>query len=715
MQRQLAAHRLVARCFAYCLVSACSLLLGGTSDELRAAPRDPFATLIQPVIKKHCAKCHGSEKEIEGDVNLLELRSGRDLAKNAELISTLIEVLDLEQMPPEDEPALERPLRGRLVTELKAILHAAISENRTFEHTPLRRMNRFQYHNAVTDLLELNCAVFTLPERMMREHGSYFQPATGKMPHKVSVGSRPLGKSQLIERRLAGVAAFPQDLRAEHGFDNRGDHLSLSPLLLESFLKLSRSIVESPDFGPRTCGIWDAFFVEPKPMHDAESVARERLRPFLTRAFRRPVEEELLARYVDHVVAQVQSGESFADSMKAATSAAIASPRFLYLYEDAAASEAAARLDDFELASRLSFFLWGSIPDQTLLDLAGAGQLSDKAVLAAQVDRMLDDRKLKRFCDSFPAQWLQLERIISSVPDRELFPDFYFSKYRSSMHMMLEPLLVFETILIEDRSILELVDSDFSYRSARLAALYYGAKQGVVRNQVTSVPFERVKLADRRQGGVITNAAVMTMTSGPERTKPITRGAWLASVIFNDPPDPPPANVPPLSEEPSQDEANLTLRERLSAHRERVDCAGCHEKIDPLGFALENYGPTGKWRDVYENGRQVDMNGMLFRKHAFNDIVEFKDAILAERDRFTRAFASHLLSFALAREIGVAESLALDRVTTETAANEYRIQSLIKQIVFSEPFLTKCNPTMPVPQPEEATSLSQVSPNDKDH
>ena len=253
--------------------------------------------------------------------------------------------------------------------------------------------------------------------------------------------------------------------------------------------------------------------------------------------------------------------------------------------------------------------------------------------------------------------------------------------------MMLEPLLLFETILIEDRPILQLIDSDFSYRSARLDNIYYGANRVDQQNPVTVLPFKRVQLSDRRQGGVITNAAVMTMTSGPQRTQPITRGAWLATVIFNDPPKPPPADVPPLSEEAPKDEEHLTLRERLSAHRERADCAGCHEQIDPLGFALENYGPTGKWRETYDNGRKVDMNGTLFRMHEFNDIVEFKDAVLAEKDRFTRGFASHLLSFALARETGVGDSLSIDRIATETAADDYRIQTLIRQVVLSESFL----------------------------
>jgi hypothetical protein len=256
------------------------------------------------------------------------------------------------------------------------------------------------------------------------------------------------------------------------------------------------------------------------------------------------------------------------------------------------------------------------------------------------------------------------------------------------MHLMLEPLLLFETVLIEDSSILDLIDPDFSYRSDRIEKLWYGSDVKGNLGPVTVVPFKRVPITDRRQGGVITNAAVMTMLSGTDRTKPVTRGAWLATVIFNNPPEPPPADVPPLKEDDTATE-NLTLRERLAVHRQRADCAGCHEKIDPLGFALENYDAIGKWRDVYPNGRKVDMQGKLFRRHEFHDVAAFKDAILAEKDRFARAFASHLLSFAVARELGVADSPVLDRIVEDTATGDYRMRAMIKAVVLSEPFRTK--------------------------
>ncbi len=670
----------------------------GLAGFVAPASADVFTEVLQPTFEAKCIQCHGQDDKVKGKVNLLEIESQEDLFADPDLLSDILDVIDFEEMPPEDEPQLTEGKRDDVIASLEGLLVDLIGDKMVFAQAPLRRMNRFQYNNAVIDLFDLKAIVFTLPERMMREHKGYFKPESGKMDDVVHVGSRPLGKSQMIESRLVGVAAFPQDLRAEHGYDNRGDHLSLSPLLMESFLKLSQSITQSRDFVPKYVGIWNSFFEVPPAGVDVKIEARARLESFLTKAFRRPVDADLLDRYVGFVHQQLDDGVEFTEAMKGAAAAAIASPKFIYLYDNLAEGDTSEAIGDYELASRLSFFLWGSIPDEVLLEVAEAGELSNPEVLDAQVTRMMKDHKIKRFCDSFPAQWLQLDRIISSVPDPDKFPKFYFSKYRDSMHMMMEPLLLFETVLIEDHPITQLIDSDFTYRSQLLNEAYGEAQSGVMDDRLkaggasTVLKFDRVPLEDRRYGGVITNAAVMTMTSGPERTQPITRGAWLATVIFNDPPEPPPADVPALGEEPTKEEEHLTLRERLSAHRERADCRGCHEQIDPLGFALENFDAIGVWRDQYENDRDVDMEGTLFRKHEFTDVIEFKDAILAEKDRFTLGFAGHLLSFALARELDVADELALDKVAATTAGDDYRIQTLIKAIILSEPFQSKTNP-----------------------
>ena len=665
-------------------VAACIAML-----PARAEP------ILTTVVQKYCSDCHSGDDEGTSDVRLTGL-TATDLAEDANLVQRLIGVIDRREMPPEDSPQPSAEDHARLLHSLRIIEREAVPATQPLPPS-IRRMTRFQYNNAVTDLFQLKCAVFTLPERLMRSYPGSFRPETGKMAAMVRVGNRPLGKSQLIEPRLAGVAAFPQDLRAEHGYDNQADHLSLSPLLMEAFLTLGQSITESPDFGPKNVGIWQSFFAAPQEDDDLDAQLHERLRRFLSKAFRQPIDEPTLNRYVAYASGCLQSGTAFPTVMKSLAAAVLASPRFLYLYSgvphtggsDPEQGRAAA---DLALASRLSFFLWGSLPDEQLVSLATSGELKKPDALAREVERMLSDHRIKRFCDSFPAQWLQLDRLISSTPDRDSFPNFYFSKYRTSMHMMLEPLLLFETVLIENRPITDLIDPDFSYRSLHLEKAYKNLATPTDQRPegpgggVTALSFHRVPITDRRSGGVITNAAVMTMTSGTKRTKPITRGAWVASVIFNAPPPPPPADVPPLDEHPAGDEANLTLRERLAMHRERADCRGCHNRIDPFGFALENYDPVGTWRDSYTNGREIDASGSLFRTRPFSNPVEFKDAILVEKDRFTKALAGHLLTFALARELTAADQLAVQEIADRTAAEGYRLHALLREVVLSRPF-----------------------------
>ena len=653
---------------------------GPAEDEKGAVTKNLFSS--------HCIQCHGKDGKVKGKVDLLKYSTGGDLRDDPELLQAVLDAIDFGEMPPEDEKQIPLQLRDSALSQLQALLNESVEKDPVFATTRIRRMNRFQYANAVQDLLKLKVSVFPLPEKMMRDRSGYFNKAIKDgMPDSLTVSSRPLGKSGLIEPRLSGVGPFPQDLRAEHGYDNQADHLSLSPLLMEAFFQLSRTIVTSSTFGPKTVGIWKDFFEAPSKEEDVEKVLAARLKPFLTQAFRRPVKKETLKRYLSHALDSIKKGATFEATMKDVVSAVLASPRFLYLYDSFWEEETLS--GEVFLASRLSFFLWGSLPDEELLGLAEAGRLSDPKVLDGQLDRMLSDPKLKRFCDSFPTQWLQLDRIISSVPDEKIYPGFYYAppSYRTTMDMMMEPLLLFETVLLEDRPVIDFIDANYTYRSARLRKWLGEVPGGKIGGPVT-MQFSRQALSDRRQGGMITNSAVMTMTSGPHETKPITRGAWLAGVIFNSPPPPPPADVPPLPKVKKEDEG-LTLRQRFSAHRERADCAGCHEKLDPLGFALENFDPVGRWRADYENGLRVDSEGVLFRRHEFGGVIEFKDAILKEKERFVRALAGHMLTFALGRELAPADSPALDEIAQKASTQEYRMKALIKAVVQSEPFLGK--------------------------
>ena len=643
---------------------------------------------IEGSFESYCIECHGMKGKVKGEVNLISFKEGKDLKGDPELLQTIMEVIDFGEMPPEGNQPIDNTERKMIVAELKKLLAESVSgSEEDLVKAPIRRMTRFQYANAVKDLLELKVEVFPLPEKMMRDRSGYFKPASGKMPAKMMVSSRPLGKSGLIEPRMDGVAPFPQDLRAENGYDTQGDHLSLSPLLMEDFFRLSQSIVKSPSFNPKNVGVWTQYFEKSKRGINHMDELKSRLQHLLKRAFRAPVDDKTFSKYYSFAEQEMNKGMEMGDVMKDVFSAILASPRFLYLYdrggEESRESESRQNLD---LASRLSFFLWGSVPDDQLLEVAMEATLRQDEQLTKQVDRMLTDEKLKRFCDSFPTQWLQLDRIISAVPDEKKYRDFYYGPplYRTTMDMMMEPLLLFETVLIEDRSVLELIDSNYTFRSARLSKWYGDAPNGKLGGPVT-IRFTRQSVKDRRHGGLITNGAVMTMTSGPLETKPITRGAWVAGVIFNSPPPPPPAEVPPLPEEKEVDDS-LTLRERFADHRERADCAGCHEKLDPLGFALENFDPVGRWREKYHNGREVDASGTLFRSHKFSNIIEFKDAILKEKNRFVRGLAGHLLAFGIGRELNPSDSLALDEIVESVEGENYSMKSLIHAVVKSKPF-----------------------------
>jgi hypothetical protein len=262
------------------------------------------------------------------------------------------------------------------------------------------------------------------------------------------------------------------------------------------------------------------------------------------------------------------------------------------------------------------------------------------------------------------------------------------------MHMMLEPLLNFETVFVENRPILELIDSDFTYRSHLLTEWYQGrAATYPINVNLRHIDFTRTPLTDRRYGGVITTGAVMVMTSGPFRSLPITRGSWVSSVIFNDPPEPPPDNVPDLkADDKTLQEEGLTVRQKLKQHSSNAQCAGCHKKIDPLGFALENYDLLGRWRDNYRTGLKVDASGTLFGKHNFRDVVGFKDAVLAEKDVFSKAFIKHLLSYALGRELTLADRIAVEEIAKASEAGNYKMRDVIKNIGI-HPVFTKYSGT----------------------
>jgi hypothetical protein len=969
------------------LVRSFILLLAVLSNS-RA---DEFDAFVKPLFAEHCVKCHGGEK-VKGKVDLKQLNDATHFLTKPELIDELIKVIDANDMPPEDEPLLSTADRDRLLGNLKDFLRKSATGSGAPKQ-PLHRLNRFQYNNSVRDLFQLKRDVFSLPEKLMTRQGDYLNAKSKAMPDKVNVFCRSLNSAP----GLQDVNSFPKDLRASHGFDNQANQLTLSPLLLDAFLKLSVSILESPDFNENTVGIWNRFFKEPDSAADLRAEIRNRLTPFLRRAFRHSVDDETIDRYTDYAIAQTERGLPFTDAMKKAASAILSSPKFLYQFRSGDATEEA-----FELASRLSYFLWGSQPDEELLQLAESGDLSKPDILNATIARMLADAKIERFLDTFPGQWMQLENVLAATPDPKMARFFDIDKSSpASIQMVLEPLLLFDAIFLEDRPIIEFIKPTFAYQSDFLRTWYtsdfkppefdlaklieenkaneergkslevaiqntrteldalidpvrsrilaarqktkvpkapvdlkpfaawefdgdmkdsvgqldlkahgkvryedgllvlennafleskklpvdlksktlevwckvhdinqtgggvmgiqgpgdlfdtivlgerkpkhwisgsngfartedfddstpeevamtelhlimvygedgtttlyrngrpYGkpfrknaatflknqtsvifglrhfpaggnkhlsvslararlydraltpeeaaasadgsgyiandellqamtpeqqekkaalaksleesqkalrtlpkpkdpgkAKQESINqyereivNKLRSPAFERVAATDPRYGGIITNAAMASMTSGPDRTHPIARGAWIIEVILNDPPAPPPNDVPPLNEDDSA--KDLTIREKFAEHRKNPECAGCHSRLDPLGFAMENFDITGRWRDKYDNGRDVDASGTLMKKHPFAGIVDFKESLVKEEKRFARAFTAHLLRFALTRELTPADSLTIDQIIAATEEEHFKIQALIREIIVSDVF-----------------------------
>ena len=298
-----------------------------------------------------------------------------------------------------------------------------------------------------------------------------------------------------------------------------------------------------------------------------------------------------------------KKGESFENAMKVPMQAMLVSPDFLFRVEGgdpSNASQPARPLNDYELASRLSYFLWSSMPDAELFRLAAEKKLSDPAVIEQQVRRMLVDPKIEALAEHFAPQWLQIENIQTVTPDPTLFAPFYRRFLAGAMRT--EAIIFFDSVVIQDRSIIDLIDSDTTYINAVLAEYYGVGKTKKGSNYENFALWVPTKMPETRQAGVMTMAAVGAVTSMPTRSSPVKRGKWMLETILGDPPPPPPPNVEPLREEPGPN-VPKTLREKFEQHRDNANCAACHQRMDPIGFAMENIDAIGRWRDKDANGR----------------------------------------------------------------------------------------------------------------
>ena len=361
--------------------------------------------------------------------------------------------------------------------------------------------------------------------------------------------------------------------------------------------------------------------------------------------------------------------------------AVLVSPKFLFRMEHDPAAVAPGtpyRLSDVELASRVSFFLWSSIPDDELLDVAVAGQLRDPAVLERQVRRMVRDPRAHALVENFAGQWLYLRNLRTVAPNANLFPDFD-DNLREALRRETE--LFFEYQLREDRSVLELLTANYTFLNDRLAKHYeipnvYGSH------------FRRVAYPDNRRAGLLGHGSILTVTSYPNRTSPVVRGKWLLENLLGAPPPPPPANVPALRE---NDEGGVpaTVRERMEQHRAHPVCASCHARMDPLGFALENFNAVGQWRSVdHEAGVPIDASGTLPDGTRFETAAEFRAALLSEpwRSEFVTTATERLLTYALGRGLEYYDQPVVRQIVREAAASDTRWSAIVLGIVESPPF-----------------------------
>jgi hypothetical protein len=418
------------------------------------------------------------------------------------------------------------------------------------------------------------------------------------------------------------------------------------------------------------------FLGEPEEPGDEEAYAARILSTLMRRAYRRSVTDADFRQPME-LFRKARAEGDFDAGIEMALSAVLVNPRFLFRIESdppGVAPNSAYRIPDTQLASRLSFFLWSSIPDDELLDLATRGELSKPDVLERQVRRMLVDPRSRSLVSNFAAQWLHLRNLDSITPDLRLFPDFD-DNLRQAFRQETE--LLFEGVLREDRNVLDLLKSDHTYLNERLAH-HYGI------SHVYGSRFRRVPVGgDGVRGGLLRQGSILTVSSYATRTSPVIRGKWVLENILGTPPPPPPADVPALKDNTVS--STLSVRERLAEHRRNVACAGCHKLMDPVGFALENFDAVGRWR-TSEEGKPIDATGGLPDGSKFEGVTGLEQGLLKRPEMFVGTLAEKLLTFALGRGVEHHDAPAVRKIVRDARANDYRFSSLIVGIVTSTPF-----------------------------
>ena len=464
----------------------------------------------------------------------------------------------------------------------------------------------------------------------------------------------------------ASIAAeLPNEVAGE-GYMN-----SLSPLQSEQYLSIANAALQKMPTE-----------AQQRLLGDKNTAVREVARTLARRAYRRPPTEaelDVLIRIFD--LGRTNKLDHTA-SLRLMLKAVLVSPQFLFITpaKDAEASQKIVLLDDYQLAARLSYLLWATMPDAELSELADAGKLHEPAVLKAQTKRLLADPRARALFDGFGAQWLGLSELKDKTFDPAKFPQMT-GEMRSAM--VEEARQFFESIVRENRSVVSFVDSDYTFLNGTLATLYGMEKT------ITGPQMRQVKLTNPNRGGILGMPGILATTSFPNRTSPVNRGVWVLEQVLGEHVPPAPPNVPTLEKQDQKKVGNLTLRQRTELHRTNAVCNNCHKILDPIGFGLENFDAIGRWRDEDDTGGKIDAAGELPGGKHFSSPKQLKTLIAARKDDLTRNLAEKLLAYALCRKLGGYDEIVVDRMMKTITKDGYKMQTLITEIVTSYPFTNR--------------------------
>ncbi len=584
---------------------------------------------IRPLLDKYCDNCHGAKKQ-SGGVNLAGFDTPLSIGRDLQMWHKVLTQVHERAMPPGGKPQPTDPERETLENWLRTALNELTDTSAPSDpgRKIIHRLNRLEYNNTVRELL--------------------------------GVTSKPADK-------------FPADGGGGGGFDNNADTLFLPPILMENYLEAADKVLKeaTPE---------KLFIARPSKKRKPEVAVRLIIERLGSRAFRRPISIAETDRLMNLYNGAIKRGASFEDAVKLAIKAVLISPHFLFRIEREQPGDRPYLISDWELASRLSYFLWSSMPDGELLGLAEKKKLHNPKVLEAQVKRLIADEKFGATAQSFSEQWLHTRELYGvSQPDPGKFPQFTPALREA---MANEVTQFFASIVRDDKTIFDLLNADYTFVNEDLAK-HYGIKD------VTGEAMRRVKLEGHQRGGILTTAAVLTVTSYPQRTSPVLRGKWVLEEILGTPPPPPPPNAGAL---PPNDAVKdgLTFRQRLEAHRKDPNCAGCHARMDPIGFGLENYDPIGRWREEIGGGT-VDASGVLATGEKFTGVAELKEHLKQRRADFARNLTEKMLAYALGRGLEPVDVPTVRVLSKKLADSDFKAQTLMLEIAKSYPFQYRKN------------------------